>query len=126
MAGRDAAAGAAPLTDLYFNEDSTTPKFEISYTASREFMAYVLASKGFRPGGFNANSVPGFNAVPLYYARDSLWNYELGAKTAESVSKNTDYVIAGAAAGSKATKARELGLTVLSEQEWLDMIGGAR
>ncbi|MBV8167178.1 MAG: NAD-dependent DNA ligase LigA, partial [Alphaproteobacteria bacterium] len=50
----------------------------------------------------------------------------LGAKTAESVSRNTDYVIAGAAAGSKATKARELGLTVLTEQEWLDMIGGAR
>jgi DNA ligase (NAD+) len=50
----------------------------------------------------------------------------LGAKTAESVSKNTDYVIAGAAAGSKATKARELGLTVLTEQEWLDLIGGAR
>jgi DNA ligase (NAD+) len=50
----------------------------------------------------------------------------LGAKTAESVSKNTDYVIVGSAAGSKATKARELGLTVLSEQEWLDMINPAR
>jgi DNA ligase (NAD+) len=50
----------------------------------------------------------------------------LGAKTAESVSKNTDFVIAGAAAGSKATKARELGLTVLSEQEWLDMIATPR
>jgi len=50
----------------------------------------------------------------------------LGAKTAESVSKNTDYVIAGTAAGSKATKARELGLEVLSEQEWLAMINPAR
>jgi DNA ligase (NAD+) len=51
---------------------------------------------------------------------------QLGAKTAESVSKNTDYVVAGTAAGCKATKARELGLTVLSEQEWLDMIAPSR
>ena len=50
----------------------------------------------------------------------------LGAKTAESVSKKTDYVIVGEATGSKATKARELGLTVLSETEWLELIGQRR
>ncbi len=48
----------------------------------------------------------------------------LGSKVAGSVSKNTDYLIAGPGAGSKATKAAELGVVVLSEQEWLDLIGG--
>ncbi len=48
----------------------------------------------------------------------------LGAKVAGSVSAKTDYVIVGADAGSKATKARDLGVTVLTEDEWLALIGG--
>ncbi|PPR73256.1 MAG: DNA ligase [Alphaproteobacteria bacterium MarineAlpha3_Bin2] len=47
----------------------------------------------------------------------------LGAKVAGSVSKKTDYVIVGADAGSKAKKAQELGVTTLTEQEWLALIG---
>jgi DNA ligase (NAD+) len=48
----------------------------------------------------------------------------LGATVAGSVSKKTDYVLMGADAGSKAAKARELGVKILSEEEWLELIGG--
>src|SRR5262249_39112164 len=50
----------------------------------------------------------------------------LGAKTAGSVSKKTDYVVAGAGAGSKLTKAKDFGVTVLTEDEWFALIGEKR
>lgn len=49
---------------------------------------------------------------------------DVGAKVSGSVSKKTDYVIAGAEAGSKLDKAQALGVTVLDEAEFLKMLKG--
>jgi len=48
---------------------------------------------------------------------------EAGGDVTGSVSKNTDYVLAGESAGSKLDKAMELGVRILSQQEFLEMVG---
>ena len=47
-----------------------------------------------------------------------------GGKSAGSVSKKTDYVVAGEAAGSKLTKAQELGIKIIDEATLLEMLNG--
>lgn len=58
------------------------------------------------------------------FTRDSINSkiISLGATAGSSVTKNTDYLICGEKAGSKLAKAKQLGVTVLTEQQFLDML----
>ena len=47
----------------------------------------------------------------------------LGAKVAGSVSKKTDYLVAGPGAGSKLAEAKKHGVKTLTEDEWFDLVG---
>jgi outer membrane receptor protein involved in Fe transport len=58
-----------------------TPKASLTWTPSTDLMVYALASKGFRFGGPNVNPPSTANPFPPNYAPDTLWNYELGART---------------------------------------------
>ena len=59
-----------------------------------------------------------------HFTRDGINSkiISLGATAGSSVTKKTDYLICGEKAGSKLAKAQELGITILTEQQFIDMI----
>jgi len=107
--------------------------------AGRQFIAR-LESRGIRPESDNHNPEPGSNPTAggilsgksfvitgsLSKPRDEFARMieQLGGKVVGSVSKNTDYLLVGDAPGSKAEKAQSLGVKILNEADFTEMITG--
>jgi outer membrane receptor protein involved in Fe transport len=70
-----------PVATRQFNNDGINGKAALSFFATEETMFYVLASQGFRPGGANEQGAAFLCNAPQTFDSDSIWNYELGAKT---------------------------------------------
>ena len=76
-----------------------------------------------KTGGFVGKTFVLTGTLPTMSRKEaSLLIEQNGGKTSSSVSKKTDYVLAGEDAGSKLTKAQSLGVTIISEAQLLDMI----
>jgi len=67
---------------LYSHAHKVTPKFYLSYQVTPDAMLYSSISQGFRIGGGNLANVTPLPPEDRTYQPDSLWNYEVGAKTA--------------------------------------------
>jgi len=89
------ASGGANVVDppVTLIQSGVNPKVEVDYQVTGDKMVYALASKGFRPGGVSA-AIPSAFGCPealaqlgltpeqvRAYKSDSVWNYEVGAKT---------------------------------------------
>ena len=86
-------------------------------------VAPIFKEKEIVESSFNGKTVVVTGTLQKYSRSEIKEKLEsLGAKVSGSVSKKTDYVIAGEEAGSKLTKAQDLGITILSEDEFENMI----
>ena len=86
-------------------------------------IAPIYKEKEVIESGFSGKTVVVTGTMQKYSRPEIKSKLEsLGARVSGSVSKKTDYVIAGGEAGSKLTKAQELGVTVITEDEFEKMI----
>lgn len=72
--------GPDPNMPMY-DQGGTTLKFLVSYEASDNTFLYAQAAEGFRAGGFNPNFREGVSAFNEEFESDTLWSYELGARS---------------------------------------------
>jgi outer membrane receptor protein involved in Fe transport len=64
------------------SEHKVTPKLSVAYKLDDDVLLYALASQGFRQGGTNDAGFGSLIQVPEGFESDSLWNYEVGMKSA--------------------------------------------
>ena len=108
----------------------TTMKQEAERASIDRLVAHLTVEDAVRPDT-DGSPVAGKTVVftgtleQMTRAEAKVRSEALGAKVSGSVSRKTDILVAGPGAGSKAAKAKELGVTVMDEAEWLALIGQA-
>lgn len=70
------------FTDNEISETGVNPKFSATWQFTRDLSVYALASRGYRFGGLQTVPWSEENGVPQSYKSDTIWNYELGSRTA--------------------------------------------
>lgn len=134
-----AAAGEGPAWDDLLSIDGVGPVLAAALVgafrlpAERDAIDRLVAQLDVQPAAMTAAASPVAGKTVVFTgtlermtrAEAKARAEALGAKVAGSVSARTDFVIAGPGAGSKARDAERLGVTILSEDDWLALIGGA-
>ncbi len=64
-------------SDLEQSNNEISPKISLKYQHDKNSMYYATISKGYRAGGFHTNAPAGYSQQ---YEKETLWNYEIGAK----------------------------------------------
>lgn len=111
------------LREFFMNEKNRESVLEIA--AEVRFKEATLSAPKAGDNPFAGKTVVATGSLEKF-SRDGINEFleSLGAKPSGSVSKKTDFVVAGPGAGSKLVKAQELGIPVLSEEEFLTMAKG--
>jgi DNA ligase (NAD+) len=103
----------------WFRESRNARFLERLHEAGVEVLAPARATRG-KLAGKSFVLTGSMDAMSREAAKEKI--RELGGDASESVSKKTDYVVAGAEPGSKYEKARKLGVAIIGEKEFLEMI----
>ncbi|MCH5304304.1 MAG: NAD-dependent DNA ligase LigA [Ruminococcus sp.] len=104
----------------YFSLESTRRLIDELKTLGLKMTPFEVKSEG---GIFEGKTFVLTGTLPTMSRKEASKLIENnGGKTSSSVSKKTDFVLAGEAAGSKLTKAQSLGVTIISEYELLSMV----
>ena len=106
----------------------TVLHFQVTSAVTDRRYSTVQSSRGYRDGFMQPGQrlvVQVVTGTLSKYGREEIEELirQLGGKAASSVSKSTTYLVAGAKAGSKLEKARSLGVPVLTEDEFDQLIG---
>lgn len=106
----------------FFNEPRNLKTIEKLFNAGIEIEEKIEQTKGKQP---LAGKTFVFTGALEFFTRHEAEQLveSLGGRAASSVSKKTDFVVVGKDPGSKADKARQLGVTIINEQQFREMIG---